>query len=341
MGVALTPAQAPGLRLQAATRCGSSSPPAQGDDVPAGARCNDGRGGRRPRRRRRPGSTVVDLLVPQADAAVLARGSPPATSPSSWTRGSADGGHRARLRLGLARRHHDCSRSGAVVAAPGAAGRGRPDRRLGSARRLLPGHPGVRRRADRAGPDRERPRDALPTSPSPSRAPQVSFVAGTRSHTQASALRDLWAPLAEALAELETTGQDVIVDAGRLGLDGSPEPLLAAADLTLLVTRTTLPALSALRSWADAFARPALDWHQSGVLLVGEGQPYCAREVAGSEPPVSPLADDPERPPSSPEARSRPSASRPVRCREHSTPPIAAIHSRSPEPLRASRRARP
>src|SRR5690606_37181907 len=50
----------------------------------------------------------------------------------------------------------------------------------------------------------------------------VSFVAGTRSHTQARAVRDLWAPLAQTLSDLESTGQDVIVDAGRLGMHGSP-----------------------------------------------------------------------------------------------------------------------
>lgn len=124
----------------------------------------------------------------------------------------------------------------------------------------------------------------------------VSFVAGTRSHTQASALRDLWAPLAETLGELETTGQDVIVDAGRLGLHGSPQPLLDAADLSLLVSRTTLPHLSALRSWAEAFQRPALDWHQSAVLLIGEGQPYNAHDVTAAVnlPVLAPLADDPE-----------------------------------------------
>ena len=83
----------------------------------------------------------------------------------------------------------------------------------------------------------------------------VSFVAGTRSHTQAPALRDLWQPLAEELADLESTGQDVIVDAGRLGLVGSPEPLLTNADLTLLVTRTTLPALRRHRPGGDD--RPA------------------------------------------------------------------------------------
>ena len=138
--------------------------------------------------------------------------------------------------------------------------------------------------------------DALADVARPIDGTQASFVAGTRSHTQASALRDLWAPLAEVLSEMESTGQDVIVDAGRLGLNGSPEPLLDAADLALLVSRTTLPALSALRSWADAFRRPELDWHQSGVLLVGDGQPYGAREVATvvDLPVVASLPDDPE-----------------------------------------------
>lgn len=102
----------------------------------------------------------------------------------------------------------------------------------------------------------------------------VSFVAGTRSHTQAPALRDLWRPLSDELADLESTGQDVIVDAGRLGLAGSPEPLLANADLTLILTRTTLPALSAVRPWAYSVQRRTFDWRQPGVLIVGEGQPY-------------------------------------------------------------------
>lgn len=138
--------------------------------------------------------------------------------------------------------------------------------------------------------------DALADVTRPIEGTQASFVAGTRSHTQASALRDLWAPLAEALGELESTGQDVIVDAGRLGLNGSPESLLDGADLALLVSRTTLPALSALRPWADAFQRPPLDWHQAEILLVGEGQPYGAREVATvvDLPVVASLPDDPQ-----------------------------------------------
>lgn len=138
--------------------------------------------------------------------------------------------------------------------------------------------------------------DALADVAQPIEGTQVSMVAGTRSHAQAGAVCDLWSPLAEALAELESAGQDVIIDAGRLGLSGSPEPLLDAADLALLVSRTTLPALSALRSWADFFQRPPLDLYQSAVLLVGDGQPYGAHEVSNvvDLPVVATLPDDPE-----------------------------------------------
>ena len=138
--------------------------------------------------------------------------------------------------------------------------------------------------------------DGLAAVCQPIEGTSVSFVAGTRSPTQAPALRDLWQPLSEELADLEATGQDVIVDAGRLGLIGSPEPLLANADLTLIVTRTPLPALSAARTWADSVQRRTFEWQQAGVLVVGEGQPYGAREVTNvlGLPVVACLADDPE-----------------------------------------------
>lgn len=138
--------------------------------------------------------------------------------------------------------------------------------------------------------------DALAELAQPIEGTGVSFVAGTRSHTQSGALRDLWQPLSEALTDLESTGQDVLIDAGRLGLSGSPEPLLANADLTLLLTRSNLPALSALRSWADSVQSGTIDWQQSGVLVVGEGQPYGSREVSQvlNLPVIATLAGDPE-----------------------------------------------
>lgn len=126
-------------------------------------------------------------------------------------------------------------------------------------------------------------------------SPNVSLVAGIRSHAQATALRDVWEPLGAALRELDDNGQDVIVDAGRLGLMGSPTPLLDAADAALLVTRATLPAISAARSWAESVRQPATGWHHPGLLLVAEGQPYRASEVAKvlGIPVVADLPDDP------------------------------------------------
>lgn len=123
----------------------------------------------------------------------------------------------------------------------------------------------------------------------------VSFVAGTWSHSQAPGLRELWKPLAEALADLEESGQDVIIDGGRLGLAGSPEHLLDSADLTLLVCRTSLPALAAARSWAETVRRPGAGWRRPGTLLIGEGQPYRAGEVTKvlGLPVVAALPDDP------------------------------------------------
>lgn len=126
-------------------------------------------------------------------------------------------------------------------------------------------------------------------------SPNVSLVAGIRSHPQATALRDVWEPLAAALRELDDNGQDVIVDAGRLGLMGSPTPLLDAADAALLVTRATLPAISTARSWAETVRQPATGWRHPGLLLIAEGQPYRATEVSKvlGMPVVTDLPDDP------------------------------------------------
>ena len=127
-------------------------------------------------------------------------------------------------------------------------------------------------------------------------SPSALFVAGTRTHIQAGALREVWDPLAIALAELDANGQDVIVDAGRLGLAGSPKPLLDTADLTLLLTRATLPALASARSWAEAVRNPATGWRHPGVLLIGEGQAYRAAEVTKvlGLPVIADLPHDPD-----------------------------------------------
>ncbi|MFI8528386.1 hypothetical protein ACIGB8_28270 [Promicromonospora sukumoe] len=104
----------------------------------------------------------------------------------------------------------------------------------------------------------------------------VRFVPGVRSHLEARELGGLWGPLAGALAGLDASGQDVIIDAGRLGMADSPRLLLERADNTLLVTRTDLPALAAVRSHADLVVRTRA-WKRAGLLVVGPDRPYSGR----------------------------------------------------------------
>jgi hypothetical protein len=117
------------------------------------------------------------------------------------------------------------------------------------------------------------PRETLVLDPSAPATSPVWFLPGVRGHQQAPSLIPLWEPLSEQLRAMDRQGQDVIVDAGRLGLTGWPRPLIEAADLALLVTRTSLPSLAASRSWAETlrteFAATA-GASRLGVLTVDE-----------------------------------------------------------------------
>ena len=122
--------------------------------------------------------------------------------------------------------------------------------------------------------------EALPRMVLPLEDTEVSILFGSRSHEHAPGLGRLWEPLLGVLRDVADSGQDVIVDAGRLGLASWPRPLVTHADVTLLVTRSNLPALVAARSWAATLADDVLPGHEARVLLVGEGQPYRSGEVA-------------------------------------------------------------
>lgn len=82
----------------------------------------------------------------------------------------------------------------------------------------------------------------------------------------------------EFAAALGGATDDVVVDAGRLGPRGLPPALAEVADLVLAVTRTSLVDLVALRLQAPALT--ALPSERLGLLLVGPGRPYTAKEIA-------------------------------------------------------------
>ncbi|WP_298324538.1 hypothetical protein [Haloactinopolyspora sp.] len=115
---------------------------------------------------------------------------------------------------------------------------------------------------------------------------RVRLVPGLVNAQQATSMDRLWSPLSMVLASLERTGTDVIVDAGRLGMLHAPMPLIRSADAVLLVTRTSLPAVSAARARIESLRTDLVELGQGddtlSVLLVGEGQPYRAREIHAS-----------------------------------------------------------
>ncbi len=119
----------------------------------------------------------------------------------------------------------------------------------------------------------------------------VSLIPGPKTHAQAvRALQGLWQPLATVLAAQAEQGGDVIVDAGRLGLVGHPEPLVQASDLVLLVSRCTIPAIAGMYQWAGQlrtqFAEMGVP-DAVGLLLLGPGRTYSAAEVrAATNVPV-------------------------------------------------------
>ena len=140
--------------------------------------------------------------------------------------------------------------------------------------------------------------EALAAASMPLPGCTASLVPAVGSHTQARSLVALWEPLAAALQSLEETGQDVIVDAGRLGLFASPDPLVDAADLALLVVRTDLVSVLQARSWAHTLAErfeKAGAAANVGLLTVGTGEPFRPKEIAKvlALPVIASVAWDP------------------------------------------------
>jgi hypothetical protein len=108
---------------------------------------------------------------------------------------------------------------------------------------------------------------------------QRMALPGISDPAQSASLNIAWSRLAEFFAALPHT---VIADCGRLAAPHAPWPLLARADLVLLVirrssVRTVSPAVPAVNQLRREL--PSAEAHgKLGLLLVGDGIP--AREIA-------------------------------------------------------------
>ncbi|MDR0990637.1 MAG: hypothetical protein LBL92_04660 [Propionibacteriaceae bacterium] len=109
----------------------------------------------------------------------------------------------------------------------------------------------------------------------------ASFIPAVKAHRQAAVMASVWEPLMDELLGLDRAGMDVLIDAGRLGLEWFPTPLVVRSTATVMVTRCTLPAIAAARVWTPWL--PVVQEQQATVVglgLVNPGQTYSAREIS-------------------------------------------------------------
>lgn len=112
---------------------------------------------------------------------------------------------------------------------------------------------------------------------------QRRFLPGFSQPATVRLFDSVWPELADAFVALEEQGVDVIVDAGRVGRDSLPLPLLAQADAVCFLTRTSLRALAATRLYlplvAERLGRLPVP-KAMGLVLVDPGNPYAGGEIA-------------------------------------------------------------
>ena len=110
------------------------------------------------------------------------------------------------------------------------------------------------------------------------------IVPGFADATAIAALPPVWPFLSQRVAQTANDAVDVLVDVGRLGPTSSPAPLLETAEMTVVVSRSSLASVTGARSAirqlrqlpARREAAPRLQ-----VLLVGPGRPHSVLPIPG------------------------------------------------------------
>ena len=120
-------------------------------------------------------------------------------------------------------------------------------------------------------------------------------LTGVAEPAQARPLASTWTALVEVARDVSSSGLDVLVDAGRLGHRWEPTPLIEAADVAVIVTRSSLADVTAARSALHSVRESRSPGAHATVLLVGPAEPYSITEVAAAldVEPLPPLPLDP------------------------------------------------
>lgn len=106
-------------------------------------------------------------------------------------------------------------------------------------------------------------------------AGQAEFLPGFAHPGMVTLFTPAWADLA---AGLDAQARMVLVDAGRIGAAGLPQPLVAISSGVLVLVRSDLPSLAALRLYLPELVEAAGE-DRVGLVVVGPGRPYTATEI--------------------------------------------------------------
>jgi hypothetical protein len=119
------------------------------------------------------------------------------------------------------------------------------------------------------------------------------ILAGVAEPAQARPLASTWSAMVEVARDAAANGLDVLVDAGRLGHRWEPAPLIEAADVAVVVLRSSLASVAVARSAVKVLRASRGAGARTTILVVGPPDPYSPTEVAtafGVEPiPSLPL----------------------------------------------------
>jgi hypothetical protein len=124
------------------------------------------------------------------------------------------------------------------------------------------------------------------------------FLPGFTRPTSAAHFAGVWEALADTFERLSDVDVDVIVDLGRTEPLGPPLALLELSALTVMVLRSSLPAVMSARVHLPALTESGGDEasrSRTGLVLVDPGHPYPASEISKAlgTPVLAQLPNDP------------------------------------------------